>query len=252
MSSISDRFDPGPSTEVVVTPYVGPYRRDPDFGTVLVGMWAAAATYVVSISLVVFILMLFDGSPSFGQFIAGAAIAFAVLGIGTMAVIAVFVTPIGVVSLLISSLLFHTLRTNARWPTVTTFAGGLTGFFCTAVVFAADRSPAAWYVVLILVGPAAATVFGQVGAAWICMGPRISRSGPVVEESVEPAHQPVRFDIRQLMAATAWMAAVLTVLKVTGLLTGTVLSIIFGWLLFQAVTLLVVLRVVRHIRGHGD
>ena len=252
LRSPSDPYDLEPSTEVVVTRYVGPYHREPDFGMALVGMWAGAATYIASLSSVFFVLFLFAGSSSIGELLVGTLLTVTFIGVGTMVVVAAVVTPIGVVALFLSSLVFRTLRTNAKWPTIAAFAGALTGFVCTSPVFAADPIDLDWYVLAILIGPGAATVFGQVGAAWISIGPRVSRTRPVASDSAEQDHQAVRFDIRQLMAATAWIAVILTLLKVSGLLTGTVLSIISAWLLFQAVSLVVVLRVVRHIRGHGD
>ncbi|WP_145250035.1 hypothetical protein [Aeoliella mucimassa] len=137
-------------------------------------------------------------------------------------------------------------------------AGGLAAFVPTmSVAGLMIYDGQGGWILRLLLGPACATLCCQIGAVWASLpaiaSNREDSSNRTRRTSVpdqQQEQQTLRFEIRQLLIATAWVAALLGVLKAMNLLVPWFAAIVAGWLVYQAVTLAIVIVVVKKVRGY--
>ena len=154
------------------------------------------------------------------------------------------VLPVSGVALVATSIFFYSIAYRPAWPIVATAAGGLTGFLCTSLLGSTDEMR----LVLVLFGPMLATVVGQLGAAWATIDrPQVLISFHASETTPRPE---LRFGIRQMLIATTWVAVMTTVLRLMSPNDTRMIAIVLQWFVYQAITLWVVLRLVRRVRGY--
>ena len=230
---------------------LSPPRNNDQFGRALWGIACAAACYPCFLIFLSFLSeIMIGGLPVTLQdqlqllFIAFLVVAFS-LGIAFL-----IVTPVAMAAIGATWLVLHSVVKQAPWPVVAGIAGGLTGFLFTCLSL---RSPEdsflGQWIVGVTLGPGLATVMGQIGATWTTVPNEYSEYGERLPMSHE---QPwLRFDIRQILIATAWVAGILSLLKVTHILGPWSASIVATWFVYQAITLWVVLRLVKKVRGYA-
>ncbi|MCO6042501.1 hypothetical protein NG895_01140 [Aeoliella sp. ICT_H6.2] len=226
--------------------------RQPEtrFGLALTGITTAGAIHGgVVVGILFCFRLLVSGMPTqdlselFCGFVAGICL----LGMIAMLYLAVLVLPLAIMSLGLCLVIVRTLGVKVRWSVLGGFGGGLTGYIGTCWLLARASSPSWESALTIVLGPLLATLLGQAGGAWPALAPWVK------EEGADPYHQDetqsvLRFDIRQLLIATAWAASILAVLKGLGALGVGSASVLFGGLVFQVASLPLVLRVVKGIR----
>ena len=156
--------------------------------------------------------------------------------------------PLATIAIAITSVVAHTLSRRPSWPVIAGTGAGLLGFLVTSLYHAfmiwSYRGPTAYS---LFIGPALATIVLQLGATWTTVPNEYSEYGERLPMSHEPPW--LRFDIRQILIATAWIAGILSLLKVTHILGPWSASIVATWFVYQAATLWGVLRVVKRVRG---
>jgi hypothetical protein len=136
------------------------------------------------------------------------------------------------------------------------FTGGLIGFVAVLplTVIAAAEGPWGSFVVLAL-GPGLTTVFGQIGGAW---GGSLSReslptwyktlaqtggstattdSASVRRDLVRGQQPRIQFGTRHLLWSAVWLSLLLSLIRLADLPYDLALLTLFGWIVFQAITL---------------
>ena len=136
----------------------------------------------------------------------------------------------------------ETLRLEPNIATFAAFTGGLIGFLAAFLTFTLSIEPVgissidfSVLMVDLFIGPGLTTLMGQIGGAWGTMG----------HYREEPPRSRFQFNLRQMLILTAWVSVLLTLLRLTGLLTWLPMLILAIWVVYQAATLWVVLRLVK-------
>ncbi|QDU58293.1 hypothetical protein [Aeoliella mucimassa] len=225
-------------------------------GRVVVGSLLGAVAFVLVGALVIgfLVVMTTAASGSTDELMAIALIGLFVLIAGIFMAISIAL-PTSLVSYALVVLVARTMFRQAPLLVVAGVSGGLTGFLSILWLLIWGRGGDLELVAMW--GPFIATVFGQMGVVWMCLPVTyrtlrevdIPGAMPPVPGARKPPFR-LRFEIRQLLIATAWVAALLGVLKATSLLGPWFAAIIAGWFVYQAVTLAIVIVVVKKVRGY--
>ncbi|QDU58298.1 hypothetical protein [Aeoliella mucimassa] len=227
------------------------YEWEPDdaIGVALIGILKGGVLYACVYALFLIVMWVVNDQPNSRTELVGLVTMVIYMPVFAIAVLAVVVAPVTLVSLGIIMAIARTTSPKRRWPVVATVAGGLTGFLCTVgFLVPVNEFEFAWWCVL-AIGPVCATLCGQLGAAWNTIPPaNPAWSNPAPSANRGPR---VRFEIRHLLIATAWVAGILGLLKLVTPAPGVVASYLTAWLFFQAITLQMVLRFVRKVRGYA-
>lgn len=169
-------------------------------------------------------------------------------------------------------LVVRSLELRVSFTRLGAFTGGLLVFFATFPMWLDwPRNAGSWEVArVLLLGPAVATIVGQIGGAY--GGLRASRRAehqskvrqrlmklgwrePAVYDIPRDANEPstnkyrpwFRFRTSHLLWVAAWISLLLAAIRSVGVRFETVLPVIFGWLLYQTVTLWLGAVLVRRI-----
>ena len=110
--------------------------------------------------------------------------------------------------------------------------GGLVGFLGISLfMIGLNESEPAWLILIMLLGPGAATLCGQLG------GLLATRAYVAIEMAWRKRHGTIdrrwRFSIQMLLTVTAWAATAAAIISVAGLATQTVLAVITVWMCWQ-------------------
>ncbi|QDU58292.1 hypothetical protein [Aeoliella mucimassa] len=219
-------------------------------GSALVGILVAAFVYVLLVLILSAVLSIArSGLDGVSQLAAMVVFSLLLLLAASLAIVIVLL-PIVMLVMAAASVVIYTVGNKPPWPVVAGGTGGLVGFVCTSVVFV---DPDWWSVFepasslqAILLGPALATVVLQFGGVWATATLAYGNKADPEELSNRPWLQ---FDIRQILVTTTWVAGVLAVMKATDLLGTWSAVIVAGWFVYQAVTLVIAIRVVKKMRG---
>jgi hypothetical protein len=210
-----------------------------------------AAAY--SIAMLVYLLSSRTAVSGLGEsFILALMFSFLGAGIGLIwtTIVAFAVLPLVYLFVRSMELRGSTVRLGA-------FCGGLVGFVAVLPFFfgvmSSGPSTLSEIVFLALVGPALATIVGQVGGAWggwrtgwyeRALIQAVSREGGIADElpadgsenaeSTQP-HR-IQFGIRHLLVISIWISLLLTAIRLSGLDFLSMLSLLGAWVVCQAVT----------------
>ena len=176
-----------PSAVVIRT--TRPYQREPprDWGgDALLGIWVAATAYI---GCMCFLILVLAGIGTFASgvrlvdIVGELAMALLTAVCGTTIVLILVVTPLALICLGGSALLFISIQSHPNWTIVATFAGGLTGCVGTSLVLAVPPGTSLSgfaLMLLLLLGPLVATVFGQIGGGVDECRPRLLSAGAAI------------------------------------------------------------------------
>jgi hypothetical protein len=128
----------------------------------------------------------------------------------------------------------RSLKVQVGFVRLGAFCGGLVGFVAIMpfILLVAGEADLAGLVAALAVGPALATVVGQIGGAW--GGYRVRREHGV---DLPSRTGRIQFGMRHIMVACVWIALLLTAVRLSGLDYRAVFLLLFGWLVYQAATI---------------
>jgi len=233
-----------PNGELVERLPPGGFHPGDELG--FVGIWLAAAAYGLILGLLMAATFLLSYSwqrsleSLFSSLVIGACFFF----MGYSLLLFVLVPLVTLFSIGVAYFFYYTVGVAAHRQATAAFAGGLAGFLGTVVAFTASIQ-SHWFAAICvgLLGPGLATLLGQIGGWWGTSYPARFKRGrelghsPVPDSLPSTNSQPLRFGIRQLLVVTTWLAVIFTLLKLAGWLNAIVLTVLLGWLVFQACTL---------------
>lgn len=166
----------------------------------------------------------------------------------------------GIVNACITHLLHAVIRSLELRPTVIlygAFKGGLVGFLSVLPLGYFVHTPivpmSEWAGPL-LFGPCLATIVGQAGGAWggrkanwyeraiassqvAAVGREVTFVDEHAARSSNVARVHFRFGVRHMLWVTTWLSVLLALIRLAGIPFYISLAILFGWLLFQSLTL---------------
>ncbi len=194
---------------------------------------------VVAMFLLVGAMAFVVSAGDFGSLAGAIGIAIAMLfGSIIFAAFAAMVVTIIVLSLL--AVVLATLQISISPTIVGALAGGFIGGGVMSAMLASEPVTVFWLVVL-------ATVMGSYGGAiggWRSQWPRefqwYGGNKYLNESLVGPRKSaPIRFSIRHMLIASTWLCGLLSIAKVSGLLTPQIAMALGIWLAIQAVVMVV-------------
>lgn len=233
-----------PNGELVEPLPPGGFHPGDELG--FVGIWLAAALYglILGLLMAAVTLAFYPWQQGVGNLTSILAVGITSFLIGFCFLLILLVPLVVLLSLGVAYAFSYSMGLLAYRQATAAFAGGLAGFLGTVVAFTASIQ-SHWFAAICvgLLGPGLATLLGQIGGWWGTSDPaRFKRRrelghSPVPGNLPSTNSQPLRFGIRQLLVVTTWLAVIFTLLKLAGWLNAIVLTVLLGWLVFQACTL---------------
>jgi hypothetical protein len=188
----------------------------------------------------------------------------ALIGIAWSGLVVAVTLPVGLFVLRSLTLSGNIVRIGA-------FFGGTVGFIAVlpltlSLPWIVSPSATTWeFLVALTLGPGLATVVGQIGGAWggsqsrchatKAMTPPTtmdrlldgSRLIPVGSPQVELPAQVIQFGTRHLLWVTVWLSVLFAIIRLSGVPYHVALSLLVGWIIYQALTLAIGSIVIRRL-----